>query len=428
MAETVLAGDHRKVDSKHCNRLNIALFRWLPIPPLWEVYMKKVIAALFLPIVCFLVALVLTQSCGNNESQSTSQYGFYFGDINWPEKYVDDQAKSGWLEYSATVVSGQGAYCWSSIAWRPTWSSQAVAPYDTQTYMVSSGTSEYWFSHPYSSSKQILGVYTITIGLTPFDSNLGNEAVAVETRHFNQYVGATFYEHDVDFDYIYQSDGIDDYDIFSDNSLSDMADPYRDTRVNFVKHDLRATPPPPEDVRYTTADLRSYRDRFASTWPSDPAQYQCHYELISIRHFLTRDGRSISPNVGLAAKGGDNEVACVAEETVDDEFGMYKSSIKMWAAAHELGHVIGIGLSDYCNHSEEHSSALCMMAFVSHDLQGNPLWACDGQEIDDFTGQFEFCSICLQHLMNVEFLVADYSLARGESGQSTNTKSVRSQP
>jgi hypothetical protein len=274
------------------------------------------------------------------------------------------------------------------------------------------------------------------VGLRPDTEHYGDRDQAIDFAGFNQYVHSDFYHHDVEFEYIYQTcpEGSWKFDIFSsDSDVDELAESFRDTRVGFVKRDCSSNPVPYENVIKTRDDVRQYRDRFLSVWPSDSSRAKYRYSFISLPHLL-REAGGIDGALGYTVPDVDgsgkyNDVICLANESITETFDSYTNELKMWTATHEFGHAVGLGLVHYCDYPEMHDDPLCVMSNMAVTLghPALPFWACGSDSLGNFEGEYHFCNLCIARMNDIDFLLPDYWYLARTSPNGTRIEHRREQ-
>lgn len=353
-------------------------------------------------IVCMLLFALSTGFvlCSCSDHDTSPPHNYQIGMIEWPPKFVD-ASESDQVEADVDVLTSEAITCWCTLSFRPSFDAPPDPPIDSQWFGVSTNM---WlgFSFDYDRrDKQEPGVYTLQVGLCKNLSDCCDPRRSDETFEYNLYVGSDFYTHDVEFEYISQLD----WDVGW--HLQQAINLYQDTRVNFVRRDNPRVLDD-ADVRDDSQALRDYGMHFASVWPADTSQREFRYILLAVQQLVYASG-SPTYSLGLSAAGERPEISCVAVKSIEDYISSGQTDVKVYVIAHEFGHIIGEGLTDFCLDNGGHSDTFCIMNWIKWDWQGNPVWQC----YDDYYGNFpggnlHFCSSCLQHLNSVSFLIPDY--------------------
>lgn len=120
----------------------------------------------------------------------------------------------------------------------------------------------------------------------------------------------------------------------------------------------------------------------------------------------------------LGISSNDYEVSFVFVNAIASSFNeQYLDRVQDYAVSHELGHIIGRGLSDLCREPELHdpsSDTYCTMSFLSGRASGYglpvPILKCTEPNQYDIIFSFldGFCGKCNVQLSDLGFLLEDY--------------------
>jgi hypothetical protein len=355
-------------------------------------------------LVCIVIVMVI--SCSDNKSGSTSGHVFSFGEIEWPKKYQQTAGGSFSFTVPITLGTGETVNCWYALYYMQNGSLQLDTGYQWIAYSGS-----YTFSADYHVPPE--GVYKLYVALetsTPELFHLGN---AEESKVYNFYVGSSNYYLDIDVEYIYQ-EGLDILHSYNQpgsgkDDFGTVTEPYGSSRVVFTHAYCPKEHPPRSSVQYALNYIKRYKQAYASFWDNDTTRPVFPYVLCAIDYFEDpQSGQRLTDVVGDARR--EYRVAMVAAGQIEQSFSTGWKDLKLWSACHELSHLVGTGLTDYCTHSNDHttntSQHVCLMTHIATGDPGNVPWYwCPGnQGFKLFDANYDFCDLCKERLRNLDFL------------------------
>lgn len=333
------------------------------------------------------------------------------GDIRWPDKY--NTTVEGGLDLIVPIdLNGEDEsfYCWALIGWRSSIQDDVVW-YDTGLAYLGPGSWHADFNFGYHN-EDLNGIYTLRIGLTFLGGDAYSIKKAEEVAEFNFYVGEEeYYWYDAELEYVYQYQ----CEIFSEERFWLKAkSPDNRTRVLWHKHDSSPdTVFNRERIPATADDLLEYRLQVASYWDEDQERAKYHYVLAGIHSFSYSNDTTLYDIDGLSTNPGEISAAAagwIDEYTPSVDY-LAERIIKYSTATHELAHIVGYGLSDYCDSTFLHdASSECIMKWRNYDtFTGEVSWRCGDQVGEPVNDAFYFCDECLARLNSLEFLLEDES-------------------
>lgn len=375
---------------------------------------SRATTALLIGICAMLSCAVL--SCSENESTGPhASTDAIFTLIEWPDKYEQDGAglsNDYFNVHLNKIDSNSYAFCWATYSYKECADDLTEEQFATE-YHEFNHSQSISYSMPYYELRRaaLNGMYTIRVGLCGDDTAyLFDESWANETQSYSKYVGEAHYSHDVEFEYIWQSTGYDDYEVFDkySHNWDEVTEPFRNTLVHFAKVDCDSNPVPAERIRSRTVSMDFFVSKYASTWPAAPNVRKFRYFLCGVEAMLSSDGQNELDVLGQTETGLD--LSFVAVRKINDLFNYYIHEIKISVAAHEFGFAVGAGQPAFCDHPDSHTVGFnCLMGGLGYDSQGYPYWVCPGDtSVTQFNGTAEFCPDCIWRLNEVDFLVVDY--------------------
>jgi hypothetical protein len=359
-----------------------------------------------------LSVMVVLVGCSDDVEVGPSAFtNAIFLSIDWPEKY-EDGGNIGDELFKVSVSKFEHeptAICWATFTYRECPDDQEDEPFDTEVQEVTKTGGDYWFSLDYSElgRRALEGVYTIRMGVCAADSDYYFDPwYANETHEFTKYLGPTHYRHDVEFEYIWQSGGFTDYDVFDNapgGNWINMLEPFQTTLVHFEKVECDSNPVCFECVFGTDQHMDIYVRRYAMAWPGKPDQLLRHYILCSVPAMLEWPSGS-ELNV-LGQTNVLHDYCFIAVGKIRQRFTTQIHEVRVATLAHEFGFAIGPGLLYQCHHPDSHSVNFdCVMGAMVDDPYGTPGWGCPGQSPVPIVGDPQFCPMCIDKLNSVDHL------------------------
>lgn len=357
---------------------------------------------IFSGLIC--IGIVMVISCGgDNDSGPTSSHSYRIGEVQWPPKYSSSSSSRFCFNVPVTV-SSDAPHLWYQVGWRQQVTDQFVY-YDSSFNLVSTSGTQYCCLNYHDPGP---GIYNLRIGLTSQLADLYKMAGPDESRQFNFYVGSSYYYHDVEIEYRYQ----DNCEIFYGRTFDQTVAPaFKNTRVVFTLTENTSSLPQ-VTIENTEDALLRYRHNVGAYWDPDSLHRpKCHY-------FLCGVSKIVKPNDTLTqyqgASSPTNDISLVAVGCINDPSsfpGLGSYYARYATAAHELGHIIGEGLNDVCDHVNEHDqNTPCIMRWLKPKMSElyNLTWCCSSDDYG-FNPDIEFCQRCLTKLNDITYLRHDYS-------------------
>ncbi len=266
----------------------------------------------------------------------------------------------------------------------------------------------YTFSADYHNPPE--GAYKLYVALETTPSELFHAGNAEELKVYNFYVGSSNYYLDVDVEYIYQT-GLDILHYWNGPSSSKddfgyVTAPFSGTRVAFSHAYSPKNPVPRSSVAKTPQQMNLYKLAYASFWDSAQTRQIYPYVLCAIDYFEDAQGHRLTDILG--ASQIEYKVAIVAVGQIEANNASQQASLKQEAACHELAHIVGGGLTDYCEDQNHHAtnsqSSVCLMT-GSISVGSVPYWGCNATNpLKQFDPNFYFCDSCKNRLNDINFL------------------------
>lgn len=330
-----------------------------------------------------------------------------FGEIVWPQRYYP--SAPGSVEVRVNVDQGaSGLYVWAhaySI-------SDPNFPEQKLEQLYSSGYPNVFLFDLNRGE----GRYRIRVGLQTDHSKLYFEKDALTSETFQVYSGADWYKFDANVEYSIQGERKEDraldflhWDTKGNNDFAEVTSPYAGTKVNMVVKWSPKNAVPREVVDIYFTELLEYRKKTAGYW--DPGTYQRpKFDLLLCSVAGLKDYYELDwPGASL----WEYKISLVNTAKIIERYSSKVDRICYYSAAHELAHLIGKGIKEYCDppagyiHDENDwgNEEVCLMTWIGPDPNGVPLYNC-GSQTSLFRDEFHFCSADEARLNNSDFLLS----------------------
>jgi hypothetical protein len=322
--------------------------------------------------------------------------------IEWPSRFLAGDAENATVRFTVYVPEGAGGIGhWAKLYYRET-PDQESSETGYEAYGSAEWTQQVSYTLTFSETGP--GIYTVQIGITDPGYDFWEVEYAQECYQYQFFVGDAYYYHNVDIEYIHQRDckiysGA--YDFYGTTAL-----PFVDTRVCFNLADFPQEHEK-ERVEYNFDSFLKYRKLHGAYWDPDTANPIYRYFLAGVEGFTDADQQPIANVGGAIGRAGIAMVACGQINDVFINEGV--PYCKLWAATHELGHIVGAGLNDVCGNEADHNTSQpCLMNHVRPAVEFPYIeYWCDGSGSENFSFFLEFCDSCRAKLSNSIFLMQD---------------------